>query len=116
MSADTNLWSDHMRVESVLKRFDQERVANTSIDPVLSPIAGDTSDEQFFEVAGLDKTGNRKTSRRLVQVGAEFERKSRCGDLRPSQDDGHGKPHGLDAWVGLRHASQVLGPESSDEH
>ena len=79
MSADANLSSDHMRVESVLKRFDQERVANTSIDPVLSPIAGETSDEQFSEVAGLDKTGKRKTSLRLVHVGAQFARQSGCG-------------------------------------
>ena len=55
MSSDVNLSSGYMRVECVLERFEQERVANKSSDPVLSRIAGETSDEQFLDMAGLDK-------------------------------------------------------------
>ena len=40
MSADVNVSSDSMRVECVLERFEQERVANKSVDPVLNQIAG----------------------------------------------------------------------------
>ena len=40
MSADANLSSDDMRVECLLDRFERERVANKSYDPLLSRIAG----------------------------------------------------------------------------
>ena len=68
MSADTNLSSDHMRVECVLERCEQERVANTSTDPVLSPIAGETCDEQFSEVAGLDRPARRRLACDLLKL------------------------------------------------
>ena len=38
-SADANLSSDDMRVECLLERFERERVANKSNDPVLNRIA-----------------------------------------------------------------------------
>ena len=38
MSADVNLSSDDMRLECLLERFERERVANKSNDPVLSRI------------------------------------------------------------------------------
>ena len=40
MSAGLNLSSDDMRVECLLCRFEQERVANKSNDPLSSRIAG----------------------------------------------------------------------------
>ena len=67
MSAHTKLSSDHKRVECVLERFEQERVANTSIDPVLSPIAGETSNEQFSEVAGLDRPARERPACDLLR-------------------------------------------------
>ena len=54
MSSDVNLSSDDMRIECLLERFERERVANKSSNPVLNRIAGWVSDEQFLEVAGLD--------------------------------------------------------------
>ena len=54
MSADVNLSSDDMRAECLLDRFERERVACKSNDPLLSRIAGWVPDEQFLEVAGLD--------------------------------------------------------------
>ena len=51
-----NLSSDDMRVDCVLERFEQERVANKLSDPLFGWIAGETSDEQFLvQVAGLDR-------------------------------------------------------------
>ena len=40
MSTDVNLSSVDMRVGRLLDRFERERVANTSNDPLLSRIAG----------------------------------------------------------------------------
>ena len=57
MSADVNFSSVDMRVECLLDRFERERVANTSNDPLLSRIAGWVPDEQLLEVAGLDGPG-----------------------------------------------------------
>ena len=55
MSADVNLPSGDMSVKYVLEQFERERVANKlSEHPVLGNIFGETSDEQFLEVAGLD--------------------------------------------------------------
>ena len=54
MTADANLSSDDVRVECVLERFEQDHVANKLSDPVLSRVAGETSDVQFLEVVGLD--------------------------------------------------------------
>ena len=54
MSADANLSSDDMRVECLLDRFERERVANKTNDPLLSRTAGRVPDKQFLEVAGLD--------------------------------------------------------------
>ena len=72
------------------------------------------SDEQFLEVAGLDWTSKKPNSLRLVEVGAVFGWHSHCGDLQPTQDSGHVKSHGLDTRF-LRHVTQLLGPECSDE-
>ena len=113
MSADANLSSEDMRV---LDRFEQERVANKSSDPVLSRIAGVTSDEQFLEVVGLDTSAVERVTLRAVDVGTELQRQSRRGDLQPAPDGGHSKPHGLDTWMALRHVTQLLGPECSNEH
>ena len=41
---------------NVLEKFDPERVAHKLSDPVLSKIAGETSDGQFLVVAGLDQS------------------------------------------------------------
>ena len=68
MSPDTNLSSDHMKVECVLERCEKERVANTSTDPVLIPIAGETCDEQFSEVAGLDRPARRRLACDLLKL------------------------------------------------
>ena len=92
-----------MMVECVLERFEQERVANKSSDPVLSRIAGGTSDEQFLGVAGLGRPARGILAYPPVEVRAEFGRHSRCGDLQPTQEDGHSKPHGLDTWICHRH-------------
>ena len=59
MSADANLSSDDTEVACLLERSEQERVANKSSDPVLSRIAGETSDEQFLDVAGNGKSARR---------------------------------------------------------
>ena len=50
MSSDVNLSSGDMRVACLLERFERERVADKSWDPV----SGGVSDEQFLDVAGLD--------------------------------------------------------------
>ena len=102
LSADVNLLSDDMRVECLLELGGlngKELDTNKSIDFVLSRIAGEVSGDQFLE---------KPSSLRLVEVGAEFERHSRCGDLQPTQDSGHVKSHGLDTWVDLRHVTQLL--------
>ena len=99
MSAVVNLSSDDMRVERVLERFDQERVANKLSVPVLSRTAGKMSDEKFL-VARPDQ--------RPVEVGAELERRSRRGNIQSTHDDDHREPHGLDTWVGFRHVTQLL--------
>ena len=115
MSADVNLSSGDVRVECVLERYKLERVANTSSDPVLSRIAGEVSDEQFLEVAGLDGPARNRVAHDLLKLGTEFERHSRCGDRQPTQDSFHVKSHGRDTGDHLRHARQLLGPECSDE-
>ena len=53
-SSDVNLSSDDMRVECLLERCERGRVANKLSDHVLNRTAGEVSDEQFLEVAGLD--------------------------------------------------------------
>ena len=55
MSADANLSRADMRVECLLERFEREGVANKSNDHVLNRFAGWVSDEQYLEVAGLDR-------------------------------------------------------------
>ena len=62
MSADANLSSDDMRVECVLERFDQERGAHKSSDPVLSRMAGEPFEEKFMEVAGLGRSAGERTA------------------------------------------------------
>ena len=69
MSADVNLSSDDMRVDCLLERFERERVANKSNDPVLSRSAGWVSDEQFLEVAGLDGLARRRVAYDLLKLG-----------------------------------------------
>ena len=69
MSAGANLSSDDMRAECMLERFEQERFANTWSDPMLRRIAGERSDEQFLEVAGLDKPAKRKANQRPAEIG-----------------------------------------------
>ena len=115
MSSDVNLSSDDMRVECLLERIEREQVANKSSDTVLNQIAGWVSDEQVLEVAGLNGPARSRVAYDFVEGGAESELHSRRGDLQPSEDGGH-RPHGLDTWISLRHVTQLLGPESSDEH
>ena len=55
MSADAKPSSDAVSVECVLEQFERERVANRLSDPVMGKITGETSDEQFLDVAGLDQ-------------------------------------------------------------
>ena len=85
MSADANLSSDDMRVECFLDRFERERVANKSNDPLLSRIAGWVPDEQFLEVAlevaGLDGPARRHVAYAWLKLETESERRSHCGDL-----------------------------------
>ena len=69
MSADVNLSSDDMRVECLLDRFERERVANKSNDPLLSRIAGWVPDEQFLEVAGLDGPARCRVAYDLLKLG-----------------------------------------------
>ena len=88
MSADVNLSSDDMRVACVLGRFDLERLANKSSDPVLSWIAGETSGGQFLEAAGLDISARKRVKYDLLKLGAEPERHARCGDFQPTQGCG----------------------------
>ena len=68
MSADVNLSNDDMRVERLLERFDRERVADKSNDPVLNRIAGWVSDEQFLEVAGLDRPARSRVAYDLLKL------------------------------------------------
>ena len=82
----------------MLQRFERERVANTSNDPVLNRIAGEVCDEQFLEVTGLDKTGKKPCSLRFVEAGAESER---------FPDTGHS--YGPDTWIALGDDTQLLG-------
>ena len=98
MSADVNLSSDDMRVECLLDRFERERVASKSNDPLLSRIAGWVPDEQFLEVA---VTGTVPCSLRFIEAGAESERCSHCRDPQPTQDGGHAKWYGPDTWIAL---------------
>ena len=58
-----------LRVECLLERFERERVANKSNDPVLSRIAGCVTDEQFLEVAGLDGRARRRAAHDLLELG-----------------------------------------------
>ena len=69
MSANANLSSDDMQVEFLLERFERERVANKSSDPVLSRIAGWVSAEQFLEVAGLDGPARSRTDYDVLKLG-----------------------------------------------
>ena len=66
MSADAILSSDDMRM---LARFEPERVANKSNDPVFNRIAGEVSDEQFLEVAGLDGPARSRVAYDLLKLG-----------------------------------------------
>ena len=116
MSSDVNLSSDDMRVECLLQRIEREQVANKSRDTVLNQIAGWVSDEQFLEVAGLDRLARGRVAYDFVEGGAESELHSRRGDLQPTQDSGHAKSRGPDTWIDRRHVTQLLGPECSDEH
>ena len=68
MSADANLLSEDMRVECLLDRFERERVANKSNDPLLSRIAGWVHDEQFLEVAGLDGPARCRVAYELLKL------------------------------------------------
>ena len=68
-SVDVNLSSDDMRVQSLLERIERERVANKSIDLVLSRIAGWVSDEQFLVVAGLDGPARSRVAYELLKLG-----------------------------------------------
>ena len=71
-----NLSSDDVRFECLLERFERERVANKSSDPMLSGIAGEMLDEQFLEVVGLDGPARCQLAcLRLVEVGMEFDRR-----------------------------------------
>ena len=92
MSADVNLSSDDMRVACVLGRFEQERLANKSSDPVLSWIAGETSGGQFLEAASLDVSARKRVKYDPLKLGAEPERHACCGDFQPTQDGGKSKP------------------------
>ena len=56
-----------MRAECV-ERFGRERVANKSIDPVSSRIAGWISDEQFLEVADLLKLVQSQTDVHIAET------------------------------------------------
>ena len=69
MNADENVSSDDMRVECLLDRFERERVASKSNDPLLSRIAGWVPDEQFLEVAGLDGPTRRRVACDLLKLG-----------------------------------------------
>ena len=73
---------------------------------MLNKIAGETCDDQFWEVAGLNL---------LVEVGTELARHPRCGGAQPTQDDGHREPHVIDSCRGIRLLMQLLGLECSDE-
>ena len=68
MSADANLSSDDTLVECLLERFDRERAANKSSDPVLSRSAGETSDAQFLEVAGLGRPARERIANDLLKL------------------------------------------------
>ena len=108
MSSDVNLSSDDMRVECLLERIEREQVANKLSDTVLNQIAGWVSDEQVLEVAGLNGPARSRVAYDFVEGGAESELHLRRGDLQPSEDGGHSKPHGLDTWISLRHVTQLL--------
>ena len=69
MSADVNLSRDDMRVECLLDRFERERVANKSNDPLLSRIAGWVSDEQFLKIAGLDGPARSRATYDFLKLG-----------------------------------------------
>ena len=69
LSADVKFSSDDMRVECELERFAKQRVANKSSYPMLSRIAGETSDEEFLEVAGLDKSARERIDYDMLQLG-----------------------------------------------
>ena len=65
-----------MRFLFLLERFERDRVANKSSDPVLCRIAGEMFDEQFLEVVGLDGPARCQLACvRLVEVGMEFDRR-----------------------------------------
>ena len=74
MSSDVNLSSDDMPVECLLERIEQERVANKSSCTVLNRIAGWVSDEQFLEVAGLDRLARSRVAYNLLKRGAKSQR------------------------------------------
>ena len=69
MIGDVNLPSVDMRVECLVERCEQERVANTSNDPLLSRNAGWVPDEQLLEVAGLDGPAPCRGSYDLLKLG-----------------------------------------------
>ena len=53
----------------MLERFEQERVANKSNDPVLSRLAGWVSDEQLREVAVVDGPARSRVAYDLLKLG-----------------------------------------------
>ena len=57
------------RVECLLDRFERERVAVKSNDPLLSRIAGWVPDEQFLEVADLDGPARCRVAYDLLKLG-----------------------------------------------
>ena len=61
-----------MAVQSMLDRNEQERIANKLKDPVLNGISKVTSNRQFVEVAGLDKTKYKKVRYDLMKLSHDL--------------------------------------------
>ena len=95
-----------MRVECLLERFERE-----TSHPVLSRIAGQVSDEQFLEVAGLDGPARSQVADDLLKLGPSVH------DIHVVEIFGQAKttPRGPDTSIHLRHVPQLLGPGCSDK-
>ena len=86
MSADGNLSSGDMSGECVLEQIERERVAKKLSDPVLNKIAGETSDEQFLEVAWLSQSARERVTHDLLKLEHSLNDITSCkNSVNPSR-------------------------------
>ena len=113
MSSDVNLSRDDMRVEWLLERFERERVANPSNDP-LNRIARLVSVEQFLEVVGLDGPARSRAANDLLKLG-QSHNDVHVAETFSQPKTVDTKPYLFDTWIALRHVTQLLRPGCSGE-